>query len=74
MHYDYLHAAIRKEKRWARPETKEEKKAREQKEALISLISHYYKYNSVRAKEALKILTDEQIEFIKEKTNKGEIK
>jgi len=74
MHYDYLHGFIRKQKRWSKAESKEEKNKREAKEALISLISEYYKYNNVRAKEALKILTHEQIEFIKEKLNKGEIK
>lgn len=67
MHYDYLYAVIRKQKRWSKAETKAEKKAKEEKERLISLISDYYKYNTIRAKEALKILTKEQIEFIKEK-------
>ena len=74
MHYDYLFGSIRKESRWTKAETKKEKTDREKEQDLISLISNYYKYNIVRTKEALKILTVEQIEFIKEKTNKGEIK
>lgn len=71
MHYDYLFSNVRKQKRWSNNETKEEKKVREEKEALLELISDYYKYNNVRSREALKILTPEQIEIIKNKNNKG---
>lgn len=74
MHYDYLYGYIRKQKRWTKPETKEEKKEREKKDHLISLVSEYYKYNIVRAKEVLKILTPEQIEIIKKGKEKGGVK
>ena len=74
MHYDYLHGSIRKQNRWSKSETKEEKKKREKNEELISLISDYYKYNIVRAKEVLKILTAEQIYEIRKKNEKGGVK
>lgn len=74
MHYDCLYNSIRKQKMYNKPETKEEKKAREKQEELHDLISKYYKYNAVRTKEALKVLTAEQIEFIRNKNNKGGVK
>lgn len=74
MHYDYLFRTIRKSKRYSKSETKEEKKAREKKEELINLLSDYYKYNNVRAKEVLKILTPEQIDIIRKRKEKGGLK
>lgn len=74
MHYEYLYNSIRKKRMTGIKETDKEKKDRKQKEALLSLVSNYYKYNNVRAKEALRILTDEQIETIKNKNNKGGLK
>ena len=74
MHYDYMFNSIRKKKMYAKKETDQEKKERKQKEELQNLISNYYKYNIVRTKEVLKILTAEQIEFIKNKNNKGGVK
>lgn len=74
MHYDYLHGSIRKQNRWSKSESKQEKKVREHQESIISLISDYYKYNIVRAKEVLKILTPEQIEIIRKKKEKGGVK
>jgi len=71
MHYDYLFGALRKGSRYTKPESKEEKKEREREQALISLVSAYYKYNRLRAKEAIKILSAEQIEYIKQKQEKG---
>jgi hypothetical protein len=71
MHYTYLFNSIRKKKTRAQKESEEEKKKRKQKEELIKLISTYYKYNIIRAKEALSILTGEQIDIIKNKNNKG---
>jgi hypothetical protein len=55
-------------------ETEEEKKSRKRKEELQTLVSNYYKYNIVRTKEALKILTAEQLEIIRNKNNKGGVK
>lgn len=74
MHYDFLFNYVRKTNRWFPPESKEEKKAREKQEELHDLISNYYKYNAVRTKEVLKILTAEQIDIIKNKNNKGGVK
>lgn len=74
MHYDYMFNSIRKKKMYAKKETDQEKKERKQKEELQNLISNYYKYNIVRTKEVLKILTAEQINIIKNKNNKGGVK
>ena len=75
MHYDYLYGSVRKQNYdRAKAETEKEKKDRKKKEELQTLVSEYYKYNIVRAKEALKILTAEQIEFIRNKNNKGGVK
>lgn len=74
MHYDYLYNSIRKKRMTGIKETEKEKKQRKQKEELQSLVSDYYKYNIVRTKEALKILTAEQLNFIKNKNNKGGVK
>jgi len=75
MHYTYMYNAVRKYKRgYNKGETKQEKAAREKEAELISLVSNYYKYNIVRAKEALRILTDEQINEIRNKQEKGGVK
>lgn len=75
MHYTYLYNAVRKYRRgFNKSETKQEKAAREKEQELISLVSNYYKYNIVRAKEALRILTDEQINEIRNKQEKGGVK
>lgn len=74
MHYDYLYNSIRKKRMTGIKESEAEKKARKKKEELQSLVSNYYKYNIVRTKEVLKILTAEQIEFIRNKNNKGGVK
>lgn len=74
MHYDYLFGSVRKMKRYGKKKTDQDKRQEQEekkKEALITLISCYYKYNKLRAKEALKILTAEQIEYIKQKQEKG---
>lgn len=74
MHYDYLFNSIRKSRRYSKPETKEEKKAREKQEELSSLVSAHYKYNATRTKEALRVLTPEQIDYLRKKKEKGGIK
>ena len=52
--------------RWQK-QLKEEQK-------LIALIQNHYKYNIVRAKEALRILSKEQIDIIIKKQEKGGLK
>jgi hypothetical protein len=74
LHYHFLFYKVRKEKRYGKKKTEAEKKLEKQleKEAkIISLIQDYYKYNIVRAKEAYKILTKDQIELIRQKQEKG---
>jgi len=74
MHYDYLFGSIRKMRRMGKKKTEDEKRKEQEAkryEALLTLVSAYYKYNKLRAKEALKILTAEQIEYIKQKQEKG---
>jgi hypothetical protein len=74
LHYHYLFYSIRKKKRYGKKKTEEDKKFEQQQKAyneLLSLIQEHYKYNVVRAKEALKILTKEQINIIIKKQEKG---
>jgi hypothetical protein len=73
-HYDFLFHSIRKAKRWFPPETKEVKKLREKEQELFDLIQGYYKYNNARTKEALKLLTQDQIDIIRKKQEKGGVK
>jgi hypothetical protein len=77
LHYQYLFHSVRKAKRYGKKKTDEEKRLEKQMEKeydTILLIQNYYKYSLVRAKEAYKILTEEQIEMIRKKQEKGGIK
>jgi len=77
LHYHYLFYSVRKARRYGKKKTDEDKKLERQmkdEQKLLSLIQDYYKYNIVRAKEALKILSPEQIEIIKKKQEKGGVK
>jgi hypothetical protein len=61
----FLLNSISKKKRfskWAKKEANTES---------LTLVMEYYKYSSERAKEALSVLTDEQLVMIKEKLYKG---
>jgi len=63
---DYYLNTIRSVKRpfvkWAKPI----------KEGDLQAVKMYYGYSDQKASEALRLLTDEQITFIKERTNTGE--
>lgn len=61
MHYDYLLATIKPRKR---PYVKMAKKKRTAADVL--LISDFYKYSIEKAKEALSVMTDEQLEAFKQ--------
>ncbi|OUU18152.1 MAG: hypothetical protein CBB97_21370 [Candidatus Endolissoclinum sp. TMED37] len=64
MQYDFLLSVIRKKKRfnkWLKPE----------REAKLDIIKEYYGYNNVRAQEALRILSDEDISSISRRLNRG---
>jgi hypothetical protein len=77
LQYHYLYYSVRKQTRYGKKKTDKEKaleKQLEQEAKIISLIQDYYKYNIVRAKEAYKILTKDQIELIKQKQEKGGVK
>lgn len=74
MHYDYLFNSVRKIKRYGKKKTDLDKRIeREHKEEQekIALIQEYYKYNQARAREALRILTKENLETIRKKIEKG---
>ena len=74
LHYHFLFHKVHKQKRYGKKKTDQDKKLEkqlEQEAKIISLIQDYYKYNIVRAKEAYKILTKDQIELIKQKQEKG---
>lgn len=68
MQYQYLLNTIRPMKRKFAPWQKA------QVEKDIECIKDYYGYSDEKAKEALRILTDEQIAEIKIKTDKGGVK
>lgn len=65
MHYDYLYGALpkgfRKVSKWSKPEKDED----------IALIKDVYKYNNTRAKEALALMNDEQLQELRDRFNKG---
>lgn len=75
LHYHFLFHAIKKSKKYGKKKTEEdEKREKEAKKELekIRLIQEYYKYNITKAKSALKVLTQEQLEIIKKKLEKAE--
>lgn len=77
MHYDYLFNSVRKAKRYGKKKTEQDKKlerqAKEEQEKL-NLIQDYYKYNTLKAKQALRVLTEEHLETIRKKLEKGGVK
>lgn len=62
LQHDYLLHGVRKASRYTKWSKKE-------KLDTIQAIQAYYGYSVSRAKEAMKILTDEQIEYIVQKVN-----
>ena len=74
MQYHYLFYSIRKQKRFGKKKTDEDKRIEKEMKAeqeLITLIQEHYKYSVVRTKEIIKILTNEQIDIIRKKQEKG---
>jgi hypothetical protein len=64
LQYHFLINTIRKRKRfskWNKPET----------ESDIEVVKEYYGYSNEKAKQALPLLSPEQITIIKQKVNKG---
>ena len=64
LQYDFLFHSVRKRKRFF-------KKERVNKSPEHSLVQSVYKYNDQRTKEALRVLTNEQLEIIRKKQEKG---
>lgn len=74
LQYHFLFHIVKKAKRYGKKKTKEEEKLeKEAKKELetIRLIQEYYKYNVTKAKSALKVLTEEQIELIRKRSEKA---
>lgn len=67
LQYDFLFYSVKAKKRFF-------KKKRSSNDDNLDLIKEYYKYNTERAKEALSVLTKEQLKMIKTKLEKGGIK
>jgi hypothetical protein len=67
LQYDFLFYSVKAKKRFF-------KKKKTENDTNLELIKEYYKYNNERAKEALSILSGEQIKQIKMILEKGGIK
>jgi hypothetical protein len=77
MHYDYLFYSIKKKPRYGKKKDERDKKlekAQKDEAEKLALISEYYKYNTVKSKAALRVLTDSQLEIIKRRLEKGGVK
>jgi len=64
MQYDFLINLVRKKKRfnkWLKPE----------KEENIEIVKEYFGYGNTKAQEALRILSQDDLESIKQRLNKG---
>lgn len=64
MQYDYLFNSIRKERRFF-------KYIKSEKLEDIELVKEYFGYGTRKAKDALRILSEEDIEYMREKLSKG---
>jgi hypothetical protein len=73
LHYHYCYHGISKARngRFSPKRDKKEEDARLAEDKLISLIQEHYKYSVVKAKEALRVLTEEQINTIRKQKEKG---
>ena len=66
MHYDFLFNSVRPRKRYATWNKYEDDKN-------LELVKNYYKYNTHRAKEALRLLTKEDLKDIEDYLDVGGI-
>lgn len=74
MQYHYLFHSVRKQKRYGKKKTDDDKKQEAQHKAhleLLALVQEHYKYSVGKAKQALKVLTKEQLDIIRKKQEKG---
>jgi len=65
MQYDYLFNAVRRRQRKFAPWAKKEKIEN------LELIKQFYGYSNEKAKDALRLLDDDQVEYIKQKLSIG---
>jgi len=68
LQYHYLLNTIRQMKRKFQPWQKSEE------DKNLACVKEYFGYSNSKAKEALRILSDEQIAYIKTKTDKGGVR
>ena len=68
LQYHYLLNSIRQMKRKFQPWQKSEE------DKNLACVKEYFGYSNSKAKEALRILSDEQIAYIKTKTDKGGVR
>lgn len=64
LQYDYYLNSVKKQKRYF-------KYLKEDEQSNLDLVREYFGYGKARAKEALSILSSEDIEYIRMKLNKG---
>jgi hypothetical protein len=67
MQYDYYLNSIKKQKRYF-------KYIKHKRQDDIDVIKEYHGYSEARAKEVLSIFTDEDIQYMKDRLNKGGVK
>jgi hypothetical protein len=74
MQYAYLFHSVRKAKRYGKKKTEEdkrlEKKLKEEQDKIL-LIQDFYKYNQTKAKEVLSVLSEQHLEIIRKRLEKG---
>lgn len=64
MHFDFLRGAVRPRKRFSKWLKREE-------DARVSALIEYYGFSSRKAREALVVLSEAEVEWILEQTRKG---
>lgn len=64
MHFDFLRGAVRPRKRFSKWLKREE-------DARVSALVEYYGFSSRKAREALVVLSEAEVEWILEQTRKG---
>ena len=64
LQFDYLLNSIRQEKRYS-------KWLKNEKIDNLDIVKEYYGFSNEKAKDALKVLSDEQLGYIKDKLNQG---
>jgi hypothetical protein len=66
MQYDYLFHSIKKYKRGYQKWVKAKENSKD-----LDLVMEYYKYSTLKAKEVLGLLSNDELNYIKDKLDKG---